>query len=144
PAQLAEAQRPAGQRRDYQYGPLVAEDLEHVARGAVPQISVGPAVLAEVESGFHQVPIYLIGAYFTRETIRRNDGHMRAFTQNEFGAPEVLTAHEVDTPTPIATEILVKVRAIGTNPIDAIVRSGQFALLGPPPFTLGWDVSGVV
>jgi NADPH:quinone reductase-like Zn-dependent oxidoreductase len=69
---------------------------------------------------------------------------MRSITQRRFGGPEVLAAAEVDAPKPLPTEVLIRVRAIGVNPVDGIVRSGVFPLLGDPPFTLGWDVSGVV
>ncbi|MFC4071442.1 NADP-dependent oxidoreductase [Actinoplanes subglobosus] len=49
----------------------------------------------------------------------------------------------VDRPEPGPTEILVRVHAAGLNPVDAKSRAhGGF--LGQPPFTLGWDVSGVV
>jgi NADPH:quinone reductase-like Zn-dependent oxidoreductase len=69
---------------------------------------------------------------------------MRAVIQHEFGRPDVLRVEEVDKPAAIATEILVKVHAIGVNPVEAFIRSGGFPLLGPPPFILGWEVSGVV
>jgi NADPH:quinone reductase-like Zn-dependent oxidoreductase len=39
--------------------------------------------------------------------------------------------------------VVVKVAAIGTNPVDAYIRSGGFPLLAPPAI-LGWDISGVV
>ena len=45
---------------------------------------------------------------------------------------------------PLPTEMLVRVRAVGVNPVEPVIRSGQFPLLGEPPFVLGWDVSGVV
>ncbi|MFD4192021.1 NADP-dependent oxidoreductase [Amycolatopsis thermoflava] len=69
---------------------------------------------------------------------------MRAITQQQFGGPEVLTI--VDTPEPRAlpTEVLVRVKAIGLNPLEARLRAGEFPLLGRPPFVLGWDISGVV
>ncbi len=69
---------------------------------------------------------------------------MLAITQSSFGGPEVLTVAEVDRPRPLPTEVLVRVRAAGVNPVDAMVRSGAFPLLGPPPFVLGWEISGVV
>jgi NADPH:quinone reductase-like Zn-dependent oxidoreductase len=43
----------------------------------------------------------------------------------------------------VLTEVLVRVRTAGVNPVDAFVRSGAFPLVGPPGI-LGWDVSGVV
>lgn len=69
---------------------------------------------------------------------------MRAIVQHTFGGPEVLRVEEVPDPRPMPSELLVRVKAIGVNPIDGIVRSGVFPLLGEPPFILGWDVSGVV
>jgi NADPH:quinone reductase-like Zn-dependent oxidoreductase len=69
---------------------------------------------------------------------------MRAVSQQRFGGPEVLEVVEVDPPAPIPTEVLVRVKAIGVNPVEAIVRAGAFPLLGEPPFILGWDLSGVV
>lgn len=72
------------------------------------------------------------------------NARMHAVVQRSFGGPEVLELTEVDRPVPLATEVLVRVRAVGLNPVEAVVRSGAFPLLGPPPFILGWDVSGVV
>lgn len=64
--------------------------------------------------------------------------------QQAFGGPEVLELTEVDRPAPLPTEVLVRVRAVGVNPVEAVIRSGRFPLLGEPPFILGWDVCGVV
>ena len=60
------------------------------------------------------------------------------------GGPEVLEFTEVERPVPLPTEVLVRVRAVGVNPVEAVIRSGRFPLLGEPPFILGWDVCGVV
>jgi NADPH:quinone reductase-like Zn-dependent oxidoreductase len=69
---------------------------------------------------------------------------MLAITQQSFGGPDVLAATEVERPTPLPTEVLVRVHAAGVNPVDAVVRAGYFPILGSPPFVLGWDISGVV
>ncbi len=69
---------------------------------------------------------------------------MRAITQERFGSPDVLQVIESPRPRPIPTEVLVRVHAIGLNPIETFIRSGAFPLLGQPPFILGWDISGVV
>ncbi|BCJ32522.1 NADPH:quinone reductase [Actinocatenispora thailandica] len=69
---------------------------------------------------------------------------MRIVTQQVFGGPEVLEVAEAEPPTPLPTEVLVQVRAAGVNPVDANIRAGRFPQYGQPPFTLGWDVSGVV
>ncbi|GEC02607.1 NADPH:quinone reductase [Streptomyces spinoverrucosus] len=68
---------------------------------------------------------------------------MRVISQDVLGGPEVLKEVEVPRPTPRPNEVLVRVRAAGVNPTDWKHRAtGGF--LGEPPFTLGWDVSGVV
>ncbi|RKN41909.1 NADP-dependent oxidoreductase [Streptomyces hoynatensis] len=71
---------------------------------------------------------------------------MPVVTQDRFGGPEVLRLTEAERPRPLPTEVLVRVEAAGVNPVDAKTRAGQgmAAVLGEPPFTVGWDVSGVV
>ncbi|WP_328453350.1 NADP-dependent oxidoreductase [Amycolatopsis sp. NBC_00438] len=69
---------------------------------------------------------------------------MRVITQQKLGGPEVLTVVDAPAPRAIPTEVLVRVKAIGLNPLEARLRAGEFPLLGRPPFTLGWDISGVV
>jgi NADPH:quinone reductase-like Zn-dependent oxidoreductase len=69
---------------------------------------------------------------------------MQAISQGVFGGPEVLELVEQPVPRPLPTEVLVRVHAIGVNPVEAAVRNGWFPLLGDPPFVLGWDISGVV
>jgi NADPH:quinone reductase-like Zn-dependent oxidoreductase len=68
---------------------------------------------------------------------------MRAISQDTLGGPEVLKLVELERPEPRTNEVLVRVHAAGLNPTDWKHRkTGGF--LGQPPFTLGWDVSGVV
>ncbi|WP_413811776.1 NADP-dependent oxidoreductase [Streptomyces sp. OE57] len=71
---------------------------------------------------------------------------MRAVVQDAPGGPEVLRVAEVARPEPLPTEVLVRVHAAGVNPVDWKTRQGggMAGVLGEPPFTLGWDVSGVV
>jgi NADPH:quinone reductase-like Zn-dependent oxidoreductase len=71
---------------------------------------------------------------------------MRAVIVERFGGPEVLEVVERDDPEPLPTEILVRVRAAGVNPVDFKTRqgSGMAPVLGEPPFVLGWDVAGTV
>jgi NADPH:quinone reductase-like Zn-dependent oxidoreductase len=58
---------------------------------------------------------------------------MHAVVQQAFGGPEVLEVAEVDRPVPLATEVLVRVKAVGVNPVEPLIRSGQFPLIGQPP-----------
>lgn len=69
---------------------------------------------------------------------------MLAITQQRFGGPEVLHAVEVDRPAPGPGQVLVRVAATSVNAADWKLRSGALRELGDPPFTLGFDVSGVV
>jgi NADPH:quinone reductase-like Zn-dependent oxidoreductase len=68
---------------------------------------------------------------------------MRAISQDVLGGPEVLKEVQLDRPVPGLSEILVRVQAAGVNPTDWKHRAHSI-FLGPPPFVLGWDVSGVV
>jgi NADPH:quinone reductase-like Zn-dependent oxidoreductase len=71
---------------------------------------------------------------------------MLAVQVTRFGGPEVLRCVEVEKPDPISTEVLVRVIAAGVNPVDCKTRRGEGVArwVGPPPFTPGWDVCGVV
>jgi NADPH:quinone reductase-like Zn-dependent oxidoreductase len=69
---------------------------------------------------------------------------MRTVVLPGYGPPEVLQLTETDRPEPGDGEVLVRVEAIGLNPVEAFVRAGLFPLGGPPPLVLGWDIAGVV
>lgn len=69
---------------------------------------------------------------------------MRVITQQTLGGPEVLTIVDAPEPQPRPAGVLVRVKAIGLNPLEARLRAGEFPLIGRPPFILGWDISGVV
>jgi NADPH:quinone reductase-like Zn-dependent oxidoreductase len=70
---------------------------------------------------------------------------MRAFVVDHYGRDGL---READVPTPSVgrRDVLVDVRAASVNPLDVMVRNGEFKqLLGyPQPFTLGHDVAGTV
>lgn len=68
---------------------------------------------------------------------------MRAIRQEALGGPEVLREVVVERPEPGLSQVLVRVHAAGLNPTDWKHRAHSI-FLGPPPFTLGWDVSGTV
>ncbi len=71
------------------------------------------------------------------------NGTMKAVSQDELGGPEVLKLVAAPTPEPGVSEILIRVHAAGVNPIDGANRETG-ALIGEPPFVLGWDVCGAV
>jgi NADPH:quinone reductase-like Zn-dependent oxidoreductase len=68
---------------------------------------------------------------------------MRAVRQHALGGPEVLVVEDAPRPEPGPTEVLVRAAAAGVNPVDWKARAGG-GFLGEPPFTVGWDVAGVV
>lgn len=75
---------------------------------------------------------------------------MKAITLAANGGIENLILTELPTPQINDNEVLVRVKAIGINPVDAFVRNHQFALetfVRPKPgepVIIGWDISGVV
>lgn len=71
---------------------------------------------------------------------------MRAIVLHEAGGPELLREEDVPAPQPGPGEVLVRVEAVSINPIDFKTRQGGGFrdVMGPPPWVLGWDVSGVV
>ena len=75
---------------------------------------------------------------------------MKAITLADNGGTENLVLTEIPIPQINENEVLVQVKAIGINPVDAFVRNHQFALemfVQPQPgepVIIGWDVSGVV
>ncbi|GGE96172.1 NADP-dependent oxidoreductase [Mycetocola zhadangensis] len=70
----------------------------------------------------------------------------RFLSYSEFGGPEVLTLLSVDKPTAGPGEILVRVRAIGLNPVDVKIFRGPAAETygAKPPTGVANDFSGVV
>ncbi len=71
---------------------------------------------------------------------------MRAVVFDAPGGPDVLHEATVAVPAPVMSELLVRVVAAGTNPIDAKTRGGRgvSGAIGSFPATLGFDFSGVV
>lgn len=70
---------------------------------------------------------------------------MKAFVVTKYG-PDGFRAAEVAVPTVGATDVLIDVRAASINPLDKMVRNGEFKQLlnYKTPFVLGHDLAGVV
>ncbi len=69
---------------------------------------------------------------------------MNAIRVHQFGDPSVMKLEEMPDPSAGAGQVLVDVRAIGVNPVDTYIRTGQYASLPPLPYTPGSDAAGVV
>jgi NADPH:quinone reductase len=69
---------------------------------------------------------------------------MRAMVLPQFGGADLFELRDVEKPTPGLGEILVRVLASGTNPVDAKIRaSGHWANLSLPA-VIGYDAAGIV
>jgi NADPH2:quinone reductase len=69
---------------------------------------------------------------------------MRAIVVREFGGPEVMKLENVPTPKPGPSDVLVRIRAAGVNPVEAYIRAGTYPRKPDPPFTPGADGAGEV
>ena len=69
---------------------------------------------------------------------------MRAIVVREFGSPDVMRLEDIALLTPSPSQVLVRVRAAGVNPVDTYVRTGTYALKPSLPYTPGNDGAGEV
>ena len=66
---------------------------------------------------------------------------MRAIQVKQFGGPEVLQLVDLPNPEPGPNQVVVKLRAVGVNPVDTYIRSGAYGER-PLPYTPGSDAAG--
>jgi NADPH2:quinone reductase len=69
---------------------------------------------------------------------------MRAILVREFGGPEVLEIADLPDPRPADGQVLVRVHAVGVNPYDTYMRTGNYATKPALPYIPGADGAGVV
>jgi NADPH2:quinone reductase len=69
---------------------------------------------------------------------------MRAIVVKEFGAPEVMQVEEVPDAIPGPGQVLIRVHAVGVNPVEAYIRAGTYARKPNLPYIPGSDVGGTV
>src|SRR5712691_4557909 len=69
---------------------------------------------------------------------RYNAWTMKAIQVHQFGEPDVLKLEEVPDPTPGAGQVVVRIKAVGVNPVETYIRAGRY---GPKqfPYTPGND-----
>ncbi|MEU3571281.1 NADP-dependent oxidoreductase [Kitasatospora sp. NPDC036755] len=70
----------------------------------------------------------------------------KAIAFPEFGGADVLRPIDIELPAPGPGQVRVAVRAVGVNPLDRKLRTGELAGLFPVvfPHVAGFEVSGVV
>jgi NADPH2:quinone reductase len=68
---------------------------------------------------------------------------MKAIRVHSFGLPDVLRLEDTPDVAPAPGQVLIRVKAVGINPVETYIRAGNY---GPMkfPFTLGNDSAGVV
>lgn len=69
---------------------------------------------------------------------------MKAIVIHRFGEPDVMQIVEKKTPKPQENEVIVRVRAIGVNPVETYVRAGNYPVLPELPYTPGGNIAGVI
>jgi NADPH2:quinone reductase len=69
---------------------------------------------------------------------------MKAIRVEQFGEPEVMKLLEVPQPKPGPGQVLVRIHAVGINPVETYIRAGTYARKPALPFTPGNDGAGVI
>jgi len=69
---------------------------------------------------------------------------MKAIRVHQFGDLDTLQYENIDELHPAADQLLIKVRAIGVNPVDTYIRSGVHAVKPVLPYTPGYDAAGEI
>ena len=68
---------------------------------------------------------------------------MKAIRVHQPGGPEVLKLEEVPEPVPGRGQVLIKLHAVGVNPVETYIRSGNYGQK-QWPYTPGADGAGTV
>src|SRR5947209_6423774 len=69
---------------------------------------------------------------------------MKAIVVHQFGDPEAMRYEEVPDLKAEAGQILVRISAIGVNPVDTYIRSGKYNRLPSLPYIPGMDAAGTI
>lgn len=71
---------------------------------------------------------------------------MRAAYYEDFGGPNAVKVGEMEIPELKEAEVLIKIKAAGVNPVDAVISKGHYKDMMPHslPVIPGWDVAGVI
>jgi NADPH:quinone reductase len=69
---------------------------------------------------------------------------MKAIRVHEVGPPEVMRLEEVPDPRPGPGQVVVKIEAVGVNPVDTYIRGGLYGRKPELPYTPGTDAGGTI
>ncbi len=84
-------------------------------------------------------------SYYLKRAIPFSGGvKMKAVIVDKFGPAEVMKLVEIPQKEPGIGQVVVRVEAIGVNPVDTYIRSGLYPVLPALPYTPGLDASGTI
>src|SRR4051812_33433125 len=68
---------------------------------------------------------------------------MKAIRVHQFGEPDVLKFEDAPDPAPGPGQVVVRIKAVGVNPVETYIRAGRY---GPKefPYTPGNDGAGII
>ena len=69
---------------------------------------------------------------------------MKAIQIQSHGGLDVLRVTTLPEPQLVADEVLVRIKASAVNPLDGIIRMGNFPIAKKPPLILGEEAAGIV
>ena len=69
---------------------------------------------------------------------------MKAIQIQSHGGLDVLRVTTLPEPQLVADEVLVRIKASAVNPLDGIIRMGDFPSAKKPPLILGEEAAGIV
>lgn len=69
---------------------------------------------------------------------------MQAIRVSEFGPPENMVLEEVPSLDADSRELIIDIKAVGVNPVDTYIRSGQYPRKPDLPYTPGIDGAGTI
>lgn len=69
---------------------------------------------------------------------------MNAIRVHEFGDPHVMQLEAVPDPKPGPGQVVVRIYAVGINPVETYIRAGLYSRDAPLPYTPGTDAAGLL
>ena len=63
---------------------------------------------------------------------------------DEHGGPDVLKIVDIETPQPGPGEVRIRVKALGLNRAEAMLRANDYIEKGELPIGLGFEAAGIV
>src|SRR5256714_12179560 len=88
----------------------------------------------------------ILAAFSNAVVAQTSKPMMKAIVIHQYGGPEALKYEDAPRPEPKDNQVLVKVIAAAVNPVDAMIRSGDYAkVFGTTlPLIPGYDIAGIV